>query len=148
MSAKFIKTTHPSKKLSEKFLGLFEVSDKLGLHSYHVKLPHHLRAIHPVFHISQLEPASPNQIPNHTENPPFPIKLNQTLEFKVAQVLNSKFNRHRKDPLLYYIQWSGYENTADEYSWLTTSNLKNTTELVANFHRLSLSPLPPTKWTL
>jgi len=103
MSAKFIKTTCPSKKLSEKFLGPFKVSDKLELHSYCIKLLHYLRAIHPVFHISQLEPVSPNQIPNCTKNPPSPIELDETLEFKVTQVLDSKFNRHRKDPLLYYI---------------------------------------------
>ena len=70
--AKFIKTTRPSKKLSEKFLGPFEVSDRLGLYSYRVKLPDHLKAIHPVFHISQLEPAPPNQISNRIEPPPPP----------------------------------------------------------------------------
>jgi len=37
----------------------------------------------------------------------------------VAQVLDSKFDKCKKDPLLYYVQWSGYENMADEYSWLT-----------------------------
>jgi len=68
--AKFIKTTCPSKKLSEKFLGPFKVSDRLGLHFYRVKLPDHLKAIHPVFHVSQLKPASPNQIPNRIEPPP------------------------------------------------------------------------------
>jgi len=137
MSAKFIKTTCPSKKLSEKFLGPFKVSDKL-------KLPHHLRTIHPVFHIFQLEPASPNQIPNHIKNPPPPIELDGTLEFEVAQVLNSKFDRRRKDPLLYYVQWSGYENMADEYSWLAAPNLKNATELVANFHQCYSNKLHPT----
>jgi len=133
--AKFIKTTHPSKKLSEKFLGPFKVSDKLGSHSYYVKLPHYLRTIHPVFHISQLEPASPNQIPNCTKNPSPPIELDGTLEFEVVQVLDSKFDRHKKDPLFYYVQWSGYKNTADEYSWLPVSDLKNATELVTNFHQ-------------
>jgi len=133
--AKFIKTTCPSKKLSEKFLGLFEVSDRLGLHSYRVKLPDHLKAIHPVFHVSQLKPAPPNQIPNRIEPPPLPIELDGNLEFEVMQILNSKLNKHRRDPLLYYVQWSGYENTADENSWLTAANLKNATELVANFHR-------------
>jgi len=135
VSAKFIKTTCPSKKLSEKFLGPFKVSDKLGSHFYCVKLPHHLRAIHPVFHISQLEPTSSNQIPNCTKNSSPSIKLDETLEFKVVQVLDSKFDRHKKDSLLYYIQWSGYENMTDEYSWLVTSDLKNATELVANFYR-------------
>jgi len=41
----------------------------------------------------------------------------------VAQVLDSKFDKCRKDPLLYYVQWSGYENMADEYSWLTADGV-------------------------
>jgi len=58
--AKFIKTTRPSKKLSEKYLGLFKVTNRPGSHSYRVNLLDHLRAIHSVFHISQLEPALPS----------------------------------------------------------------------------------------
>jgi len=31
---------------------------------------------------------------------------------------------------MYYIQWAGYEGTADEYFWLNTSELDNIAELV------------------
>jgi len=55
--AKFVRTTQPSKKLAERYLGPFKVLGKPGTHSYLVKLPNHLRTIHPVFHVSQLEPA-------------------------------------------------------------------------------------------
>ena len=47
--ARFIKSTWPTKKLSEKYLGPFEVIKKLGTHSYLIKLPNHLCAIYPVF---------------------------------------------------------------------------------------------------
>jgi len=50
--AKFIKSTRPTKKLSKKYLGPYEVVGKPGTQSYLIKLPNHLRAIHPVFHIS------------------------------------------------------------------------------------------------
>jgi len=56
--AKFIRTTRPSRKLSKYYLGPFEVTDKPSMYSYQVKLPHYLHAIHPVFHISQLELAN------------------------------------------------------------------------------------------
>jgi len=59
--AKFIWTTCPSKKLSKKFLGPFKIIGKPSSYSYQVKLPAHLRSIHLVFHISQLEPASPSK---------------------------------------------------------------------------------------
>ena len=72
-----------------------------------------------------------------------PIELDSVLEFKVTQVLDSKLNIHRKDPILYYVHWSGYEGTLEEYLWLTTANLKNATKLVTEFHcRYSSKPGP------
>jgi len=133
--AKPIRTTCPSRKLAERYLGPFEVTDRPGSLSYRVNLPEHLRAIHPVFHVSQLEPAPISQIPNRVETPPPPIELDGALEFEVAQVLDSKLDNRRSDPLMYYVRWLGYEGTAEEYSWLTAADLTNATRLVAKFHR-------------
>jgi len=90
---KFIKTTQPSKKLAERYLCPFEVVGKPGTHSYLIKLPNHLRAIHPVFHVSQLELAYSSTILGHSNLPPLPVKVNGHLEFKVAQVLDAKLDR-------------------------------------------------------
>jgi len=114
---KFIRTTKPSKKLAEKFLGLFEVVNQLGSHSYLVKLPTHLQSIHPVFHISQLELVHPSTIPNHLNSSLPPIVIDGNLEFELEQVLDSKLDHQRKDPLLYYVQWAGYKGTLEEFSW-------------------------------
>ncbi|MBW0512796.1 hypothetical protein O181_052511 [Austropuccinia psidii MF-1] len=40
LSSKNIKTTRPTKKLSERWLGPFEDLKKIGSHAYHLKLPH------------------------------------------------------------------------------------------------------------
>ena len=96
--AKFIKTTRPSKKLSECYLGPFEVMDKPSAHSYKIKFPHHLCVIHPVFHISQLEPANPSLIPNHVNLPPLSIAIEGELEYKISQILNLKLDHRRKPP--------------------------------------------------
>jgi len=142
---KFIRTTQLSRKLSEKYLGPFEVTGQPGTHLYLIRLPEHLRSIHLVFHISQLEPALTSQIPN-CYNPPLPpIEIAGHLKFEVAQILDSKLDKQQKDPLLYYVHWAGYEGTSEKYSWLTTSDLENATELLADFHhhhpdKPSLSP--------
>jgi len=133
---RFIKSTRPTKKLSEKYLGPFEVIGKPGTHSYLIKLPNHLRAIHPVFHVSQIEPAPLSNIPNHVNPPPPPIEIDGNLEFEVAHILDSKLDWRRRDPLLYLIQWSGYEGTPDEYLWTPASDLENAAELVSEFHSL------------
>jgi len=142
--AKFIKTTRPLKKLSERYLGPFEVIGHPGTHSYLIKLPEHLRSIHPVFHISQLEPSPTSQIPDRHNPPPPPIKTADHLEFEVAQILDSKLDKRRKDPLLYYVHWAGYEGTGEEYSWLMAANLENAAELMTDFHlRHPDRPRPP-----
>jgi len=123
--AKFIQTTHPSKKLSKKFLGLFEIIGKPSFHSYQVKLPTYLRLIYLVFHISQLEPASPSSIEDHHNPPPPSIEVEGDIKYEIAQVLDSKLDCWRKSPLLYYVQWAGYKGT-DE--------LNHVSELVQEFH--------------
>src|SRR5258708_4679409 len=60
VKAKFFRTRQPSKKLLEKNLGPFDVIGKPGTHSITLRLPRQFHSIHPVFHVSQLEPARPN----------------------------------------------------------------------------------------
>jgi len=90
--AKFIRTTRPSKKLSKKFLGPFEVIGKASSQSYQIKLPAHLRSIHPVFHVSQLEPSTPSIIEGRHNPPPPPIEVKGNLEYEIAWVLDAKLD--------------------------------------------------------
>ena len=90
--AKFIKSTRLTKKLSERYLGPFEVIGKPGTHSYLIKLPNHLHTIHPVFHVLQIEPASLSNIPNRVNPPPPPIEIDGNLEFEVAEILDFKLD--------------------------------------------------------
>jgi len=132
--AKFIKTLRPLKKLSEKYLGPFEVIGKPSSLFYLIRLPDHLCSIHPLFHVSQLELSLPNTIPNCT-NPPLPlITIDRNAEYEIARILDSKLDHWQKIPLLYYIQWAGYEGTPDEFSWLGANELENAQGLVMEFH--------------
>ena len=106
VKAKFFRTTQPSKKLSEKFLGPFEILAKSGSHSYTLRLPDTIREVHPVFHVSMLEPATPNEIPNRTVSPPPLIQVQGGLEYEIAEVLDSKLDRQRTCKLLYYARGS------------------------------------------
>jgi hypothetical protein len=133
--AKFIRTTRPSKKLSEKYLGPFEVIGKPGSLSYLISLPPHMRAIHPVFHVSMLEPSTPNIIPGRTTSPPPPVEIDGSLEYEVEEILDSKIDRRRRIQLQYFVQWSGYEGRPDEFSWIDASDLENSYELVSDFHQ-------------
>ena len=92
-------------------------------------------AVHPVFHISQLEPATPNTIPDRVQSPPPPIEVDGEPEFEISEILGSKIDRRQKCKLLYLVRWLGYENTDEETSWVLADELGNAQELVEDFHR-------------
>ena len=134
VKAEFFRTTRPSKKLSEKFLGPFEIIAQPGSHSFTLKLPDSMRLVHPVFHVSMLEPFTPNTIPNREETPPPPVEIEGELEYELEAILDSKLDRRCRVPLLYLVKWSGYEGTDEETSWLPASELGHANELVKDFH--------------
>jgi len=53
-------TTCPSKKLSKKYLGPYEIIAQPSPQSFTLYLPDTMRAVHPVFYVSMFEPATPN----------------------------------------------------------------------------------------
>ncbi|MBW0557061.1 hypothetical protein O181_096776 [Austropuccinia psidii MF-1] len=88
LASKNIKTTRPTKKFSERWLGPFEVPKKIGSHAYHLKFPQKWKSVHPVFHVSLLEPVKHSTIPDHHQFPPPPVLVEEQEEWEVAQVLD------------------------------------------------------------
>ncbi|MBW0526600.1 hypothetical protein O181_066315, partial [Austropuccinia psidii MF-1] len=85
LSYKNIKTTRPTQKLSERWLGPFEVLKKIHSHSYHLKLPQQWKSVHPVFHVSLLGPVKKSTIPNKYQFPPPPVIVEEQKEWETAQ---------------------------------------------------------------
>jgi hypothetical protein len=69
-------------------------------------LPHELHQVHPVFHVSMLEPFLDNLIPNWTLSPPPPVEIDNKLEYKVTTIVDSRIFRGK---LQYRVEWLGYE---------------------------------------
>jgi len=135
IKAKYFRSTQPSKKLSEKNLGPYTIIAQVGSLSFTLHLPDSMHAVHPVFHISQLEPAIPNTIPDQIQPPPPLVEVDGEPEFEISEILESKVDcRRRLCKLLYLVQWSGYEGTDEETSWLLATELGNATELLENYH--------------
>src|SRR5207245_6380134 len=89
IKAKYFRSTQPSKKLSEKNLGPYTIIAQVGSLSFTLRLPDSMHAVHPVFHVSQLEPAIPNSILNQTQPPPPPIEVDGEPEFEISEILDS-----------------------------------------------------------
>ncbi|MBW0570473.1 hypothetical protein O181_110188 [Austropuccinia psidii MF-1] len=84
LASKNINTGRPTKHLSEIWLGPFEVLKKIGSHAYHLKLPAQWKSVHPVFHVSLLEPVKQSTIPNQHQLPPLPVIVEEQEEWEVA----------------------------------------------------------------
>jgi hypothetical protein len=82
VKAQYFHSTRPSKKLSEKNLGPFEIIAHPGTHSFTLHLPDSMKSIHPVFHVSQLEPTVFNTIPNRIQAPPPPVEIDGEPEYE------------------------------------------------------------------
>ncbi|MBW0570223.1 hypothetical protein O181_109938 [Austropuccinia psidii MF-1] len=133
LSSKTIKSTRPTKKLSEIWLGTFPILKKVSTHSYHLKLPSQWKSIHPVFHISLLEPVKISKIPNRHQEPPPPIIIEEEKEWEVSQILDSKIKRGK---LWYLVELKVFSQDPERSTWEPTENLNNCPELVKNLHSL------------
>ncbi|MBW0525892.1 hypothetical protein O181_065607, partial [Austropuccinia psidii MF-1] len=94
-------------------------------------------SIHPVFHISLLEPVKKSTIQNwHQESSP-PIIIEE-VEWEVSQILDLKFKIGK---LWYLVEWKGFSQEPERSNWEPAKNRNNFPELVKNFH--SLYPYKP-----
>jgi hypothetical protein len=124
-----VKTTRPCDKLDYQRLGPFVISGQINDVAFRLDLPSHMR-LHPVFHVSLLEPYICSSIPNRIVSPPPPVQLVDGPEFEVKAILDSKIVRNK---LYYLVDWLGY--TPNDRTWEPAENLDNASELVAEFHR-------------
>ncbi|MBW0592634.1 hypothetical protein O181_132349 [Austropuccinia psidii MF-1] len=131
LASKNIKTTRPTKKLSERWLGPFGVLKKIGSHAYHLKLPQQWKSVDPVFHVSLLKPVKQTTIPNQHQFPPPPVIVEEQEEWEVAQVLDSKLKR---GTLWYLVAWKGFNEDPEGTTWEPASNLTNSPDLFKDFH--------------
>jgi hypothetical protein len=135
VTTKYISTTWPTKKFTETFIGPYEVIGKPSAASYQVRLPKSLSQVHPVFHVSQLEPHFPNPFAGREEPPPATVEIIDSDEhFEIKQIADSKIDQRFRTKLRYYVEWTGYENTDEQYSWVSADDI-DAPEHIENFHR-------------
>jgi len=91
--SQYFRTTRPSKKLSKKYLGPYEIMAQPSLQSFTLRLPETMRAVHPVFRVSMLEPSTPNTFQQCSEPPPAPVIIDREPEYEISKIVDSKIDR-------------------------------------------------------
>nr|POF17929.1 retrotransposon-derived protein peg10 [Quercus suber] len=116
---KNLRSKRPSKKLDAVKVGPFLIKEVRGPVNYLLDLPKDAGRIHPVFHISLLEPADPTT-PIRTT---FDFQLDDD-EYVVEKILKKKGQN-------YLVKWEGYPSS--ENTWEPKENLHNCKDLLRRF---------------
>jgi hypothetical protein len=86
--------------------------------------------IHPVFHVSLLEPYKTLDTQGRRQMPSPPIEVDNNDKFEVEEILDS---RRRRNKLKYLIHWCGYD--ISKHTWEPSKNLANASAKVRAFHQ-------------
>lgn len=133
-----LKTQRPSKKLNYKKIDPFRITEPVGQLSYRLDLPASMQ-IHPVFHMSLLEPLRENTLPGQVEEPPPPIGTItdegvDTREREVEEILDS---RKRRGHLQYLVSWVGCG--PQDNQWVASEDAEGAEDAIKDFHRFNPS---------
>ena len=97
-----------SRKLNSRYVGPYEILDKVGPLAYRLALPPVLSRIHNVFHVSQLRKYVSN--PSHIlEDQPIEVKENLSVEEVPLRIVDRKDQVLRRRIIPYVkVQWTNH----------------------------------------
>ena len=114
----------PSKKLLPRFGGPYPIKERIGKVAYKLEFPDSIRA-HSVIHVSGLKPY--HSTSDDLVKPP-PIIVNDSEEYEVEKILDSKLFRGKPR---YLVKWKGYD--LYDATWEPAENLRNATEALHDY---------------
>ena len=130
LNAKNIPSLRPSAKLDQKFLGPFTIiGNTPSPLSFKLDLPTSMN-IHPVFHVTCLEPVRPSH-EAQTQETPLPVIVDGEEEWFVDDILDSRYNEDT-ETCEYLVKWRGF--SSEHNSWEPWEAVKLTTSF-AKFRR-------------
>ena len=130
LSASNIPSDRPSKKLDHRYLGPYQIIEKVGKSAYKLQTPGRSTR-HATFNESLLKPHIPGEFPEQIKEPPPPPELRSgSEEWEVESIKDSRFYRNQ---LQYLVHWRGYDVSED--SWEPAVNLEHAQEVVQEYHQ-------------
>jgi hypothetical protein len=84
----------PSRKLDLKWLGPYTVKRMVSFNAYELDLPKDL-SVHPVHHVSLLDPIAGDPLPGQELTPPPPVEVEGDQEYEVEWVEDSRVYRNQ-----------------------------------------------------
>jgi len=91
------------KKLFKKYLRPYKIIAQPSLQSFTLHLPETIRAVHPMFHVSMLRPATPNTFQQCSEPLLALVIIDREPKYEISKIVDSKIDRQRAYKLLYKV---------------------------------------------
>ena len=107
----------PSKKLENHWYSPFKVLETVGTHTYQLDLPTGWK-MHPIYHITQLEPFQGRK-GKEPEQPP-PVTIDNHEEWEVEEILDKQTHYQKKQ---YLVKWKGFK--IEDSTWQSEQDLEN-----------------------
>ncbi|KAF7338861.1 Transposon Tf2-12 polyprotein [Mycena sanguinolenta] len=122
----------PGRLLDHRRLGPYPIECAVGTRAFKLRLPSYLSRLHPVFHISLLEPYNdPSEFHPHADPQPFELLPDDDPATRVAAILDARKTGRRFE---YLVHFTGASE--DEDAWVPLSDIPRTAdELLERFHR-------------
>jgi hypothetical protein len=129
LSTDSLKVTRASKKLTERWLGPYDITKTVGDNAVKLHLPKTMR-IHPVVNISRVRPYK-EPLEGQTSIRPGPVKVTEDreIEYEVDHIVNV---RKKGQHMEYLVHWKGY--TKEDRTWEPKNNLGNAKTALDLFH--------------
>ena len=136
LSAKNLKSSRPSRKLSHKWYGPFEILQQVGS-SYKLKLPHSWNIVD-TFAPELLRKADDNPLPGQEIGEPPPETIEENYEWEVQEVLDCK---RINTKLWYRASWVGFD---EDLEWHPVDDFQHSPHKLRDFHtKYPDKPGPP-----
>ena len=129
LSTENLKLTQASKKLTERWLGPYDITKHIGDNTLELRLPRSMK-IHPVVNISRVKPYKEHLEGQPTFKPSLvQVTEDREVEFEVESIIDSQWKGCH---LEYLVHWKGYSD--EDRTWEPKGNLSNVLEAIKDFH--------------
>jgi hypothetical protein len=127
LDARNLSVKTPSKKLSPRRYGPYEVVKQISPVTYRLQLPHTMR-IHDVFHVDLLIPYHETEAYGINHPRPPPVLVNGEEQYEVDEIIDDRISRRKEQ---YLVHWKGYP--PGELEWVNATDM-NAPELIAEYY--------------
>ena len=109
-------------KLAPRYIGPFEILEKIGMVAYRLALPPNMSQVHPVFHISMLRKYISD--PSHMLQPQS-VDLNGDLTFEEEPVAIVDYQvRQLRSKVIPMVKVLWRSNSVEEHTWETEAEMR------------------------